>query len=188
MIRNLIPSDRVTCIIASRTNFFFFITNFSLAGRFDVFVLSISSYIYKLTSWSNVINPPVSKKKIIASSKYRMADILLLLLLAFHPCFIFISLKAFKTLWVYYSSQSTRKQPRPSTLVQCICLSLPSNFFSLLTALFTQQWPGREIMEFKYVRWPPLFFSASTLNVTCNKLWCLEYTHARSEFCSWASN
>ena len=58
-------------------------------------------------------------------------------------------------------------------------------FFSLLTQ------NGREMMEFHsepslgnmYVL---LFFSASTINVTYNKLWCLQYTPPRSpEFCSW---
>ena len=48
--RDLVPSDRATCMTASRANFF--ITN--LRERFDVLVLSVSSYIYELAP--DVIN------------------------------------------------------------------------------------------------------------------------------------
>ena len=82
-----------------------------------------------------------------------------------------------KTLRIFYSFQSSRKQR------QYWSVSLP--FFSLLT----QQRPGDDGISLraklgKYVR--ASFFSASTINVTYNKLWCLQYTPARSpEICSW---
>ena len=56
--RDLVPRDRTTCIIASRLIFLvtkrlssmtkLFSTNFSLSLGFDVLVLSVSSYTYKL--------------------------------------------------------------------------------------------------------------------------------------------
>ena len=57
---NMVPSDRATCIIASRANFFFKNLSLSLQVEFDVLVLTVSSYIYKLAS--NLIITPVSKR------------------------------------------------------------------------------------------------------------------------------
>ena len=65
--RVLVPRDRMTCIIAFRLIFLVtkrvssttkLFTNFSLSLGFDVLVLSVSSYVYKLAL--NVINTPVS--------------------------------------------------------------------------------------------------------------------------------
>ena len=98
--RNLVPSDRATCIIASRAKFF--VTNLSLRLQvgFDVLVLIVSSYIYKLAP--NVFNTPVCKRfpchrdDAIEPIPYELNG-------KFHRCFTFISLK---TLQISYSFQS----------------------------------------------------------------------------------
>ena len=101
--RDLVPKDRATCIIASRPNFF--ITNTSLSGLinlqvgFDVLVLSVSSYIYKLAPPQCNQHSSFQKIFITSSKQYLSASKL--------------KLCEFKC---SYSFQSSRKLLHPSIL------------------------------------------------------------------------
>ena len=130
----------------------------SLPQRFWCFFLSVSSYIYKLAP--NVINAPVSKR----FSQHRligMADIL-----AFHRCFIFISLKTFKLRISYYSFQYTtgRKQACLSTLVY-----FPMPWWKPLNKLVH---PGRGMMELERK-----IYSCSVILPSCLSMLEVRYSH-----------
>ena len=117
--RDSVPSDRATCIIASRVTFF--VSRLSLDQvsaevssvnlEFDVLlILSVSSWfllrLQTCIQCNQHRDSSFQKNFITSSAKRKMADILAL---ALHQCFIFISPK---TLRISYSLafQSSRKQ------------------------------------------------------------------------------
>ena len=95
--RDLVPSDRATCIIASRANFF--ITNLSLRTR--IWCFSFDRFFLYLQACTHVINTPVCKRfscyDAIEPIPYELTNG------KFHRCFTFISIK---TLQISYSFQS----------------------------------------------------------------------------------